>query len=150
VPKDLIPFKPHPEGYYASLGFNKLQRSETLEQQAFWPFISEPEIKYEWFEKKIIKSLPEALGRDYITSVRNAKEQVPDNMARRSAFLADAIFARNPETAETRSAKFAAVWDVLWHSMTKMCRYNARIAPFAGQKEKSDFNKKFFEYLDRN
>jgi ABC-type glycerol-3-phosphate transport system substrate-binding protein len=148
IPKDLVPFKPHPEGYYAALSFHKLQRSATLEQQAFWPYISDPSVKYEWFKKKILKSLPEALARDYVTIVRNVKEQVPDKMARRSAFLSDSIFS-DDATSKRKNEKLAAAWDVLWYSRTEMNRFNAQIKPFESKKKKDKFNQVFFEFLNR-
>ena len=148
IPKALIPFKPHPDGYYGALGFRKLQRTGTVEEQTFWPFISERKIDYDWFERTMLSKMPPSLSRDYVTCVRNVSELVPDKMVRRSAFLADTIFADDSDKA-MKTAKLAAIWDVLWLSMTEINRFNALIDPYEAKADDNDFNKKFFDNLKR-
>ncbi len=144
IPEALLPFKPHAEGYSGKLGFIHNTRMGTLEEQTFWPFISGA-ISYEQFSKKIITGLPGAAARDYETARRNATEQIPDRLLRRSVYLAEVIFPKNSQPTKKSQNKLAASWDVLVTAMTAMNRINAQMKPFINQTDQSEFNQKFFK-----
>lgn len=143
IPKALLAFKPHAQGYSGSLGFTRNTRAGTLEEQTFWPFISGA-INYEQFAKKIIARLPDAAARDYDTARRNATEQIPDRLLRRSIYLAEVIFPADKQPTRKNLNKLTATWDVLVTAMTAMNRINAQMKPFIKATDKSDFNRKFF------
>lgn len=144
IPEALVPFKPHAEGYNGLLGFRHNTRAGTLAKQTFWPFISGA-ITYEQFAEKVIARLPDAAARDYDTARRDATEQIPDRLLRRSIYLAQVIFPADNQPTEKSLNKLASTWDVLVTAMTAINRINAQMKPFINAPDQNDFNRKFFK-----
>ncbi|OGV60672.1 MAG: hypothetical protein A2X45_08890 [Lentisphaerae bacterium GWF2_50_93] len=157
-------FVPNFKGYWGYLNFIMGSKTDMLEKQTFWPYIS-GENDYPKYLDVLGGALPNAAANDYIELIRKARESVPDKNVFRSFYLAQYMFPESFVDAKDGNApeqeklvekkrneaavKFVASWDNLVGFALEEMRIKAMMEPCFKDKDNNTFSKAFFSEYER-
>jgi len=141
-------FEPNYEGYWNWLNFGMGNRTNMIESQAYWPYIS-GDYTYEEYINRLRQTLPEAAAVDYQRMVRGAQESIPDKQVRRSMYLAQMLFAEDERERGKAERKYAESWDIVRTFETNPAMLTAQLAASMRERDNNEFSKAFFTVYDR-
>ncbi|HBC86635.1 MAG TPA: hypothetical protein DCZ94_06755 [Lentisphaeria bacterium] len=162
--KFLEAFVPNFRGYWGYLNFMMGSKTDMLEKQTFWPYVS-GENDYAKYLNALASAMPNAAANDYIELIRKCRESVPDKQVFRSFYLAQYMFPESFVDAKAGNAaemeklagkkrneaavKFVASWDNLVGFALDEMRIKAMMAPRFKDKDNNSFSKAFFSEYER-
>jgi len=157
-------FVPNFKGYWGYLNFNMGSKTEMLEKQVFWPYVS-GENDYRKYLEVMSAAMPNAAANDYIELIRKARESVPDKQVFRSLYMAQYVFPESfadPKSANAAdfekavekkkaeaAVKLVASWDNLVGFALDEMRIKAMMEPCFKDKNKNAFSKAFLSEYER-
>lgn len=141
-------FEPNYEGYWNWLNFGMGNRTNMIENQAYWPYIS-GDYSYDEYIDRLRQTLPEAAAVDYQRMLRGAQESIPDKQVRRSMYLAQMLFATDERARSKAERKYAESWDIVRTFETNPAMLTALMEEAFRQRGGNEFSKAFFEAYDR-
>lgn len=148
----LEPFAPDFTGYVGYMAFNTGSRGQFLETQVFWPYISD-EINLDEYSERLMDALPGQAAVDWHRMYSAKAEALPNRRMRRTAYLAGAMLAPEPEDRVTDAFKLLRGWDNLVAHELGQVRMDWMMDTAAAENERNGyqaaFNDEFFEQLDR-